>query len=203
MHVTFASGSLTLEGELSLPALPTTAAAVICHPHPQYGGNMYNNVVAALELALEQLGWATLRFNFRGVGDSQGVYANGVGESEDALAAVTFLAERAGVAQVALAGYSFGAMVAIQTAARDARIERLIAVAPPLAFRGLDALHDWRRAKLFVVGDSDSYCSVAALQDESNNLPPPSTVVVLPATDHFFAGSEAALRAAVASFVSG
>src|SRR5262245_47291491 len=104
---------LRLEGMLAVSS-GAIAAVVICHPHPQYGGDMDNSIVRLVADHLQQAGVATLRFNFRGVGDSEGRYGAGVGEADDARAAVALLRERARVSQVTLAGYSFGAMVALR-----------------------------------------------------------------------------------------
>src|SRR5271168_3068545 len=111
VQVTFRSGDLTLEGLIANPG-GNAPAAVVCHPHPLYGGSMYNNVVDAVVEAMGQRNWAVLRFNFRGVGSSEGEHSGGVGEAEDAVAAAGFLAEHLGLPlkQVVVAGYSFGAM---------------------------------------------------------------------------------------------
>src|SRR5512147_2564415 len=113
MHVTVASGDWQLEGILT-ESPGSRRAAVICHPHPLYGGNMNNPVVRALEAGLQDAGLATLRFNFRGVGESTGAYGGGVGEADDLRAAVTWMIENAGAQAVAVAGYSFGAMVVLR-----------------------------------------------------------------------------------------
>src|SRR6202035_2810578 len=108
-QVTFRSGELALEGLLANPG-GGAPAAVVCHPHPSYGGSMYNNVVDAILVAFHQLGYATLRFNFRGVGGSEGEYDGGPGEVDDAKAAMEFLLAQAGVKRegATIAGYSFG-----------------------------------------------------------------------------------------------
>src|SRR5215472_17889918 len=93
VQITFSSGELRLEGVIAKPGISTVErGAVICHPHPLYGGSMYNNVVEAALEAMWRLGWATLRFNFRGVGESEGAHGGGSGEVDDAVAAVHFLA---------------------------------------------------------------------------------------------------------------
>src|SRR5512143_822587 len=129
--VSFSSGSLRLAGRLATPT-GARGAAVICHPHPLYGGSMDNNVVAALERSLQAAGYATLAFNFRGVGGSDGGYGDFDGECDDARAALAFLRARGGAPEIVLAGYSFGAMVALRVGWADAEVDRLIAVAPPL-----------------------------------------------------------------------
>src|ERR1700719_3146739 len=112
IQVSFRSGDLTLEGLLANPG-GGAPAAVVCHPHPMYGGSMYNNVVERILAAMWQAGYATLRFNFRGVGASDGEHDGGRGEVDDAAAAMTYLRSQPGVARsgAVMAGYSFGAMV--------------------------------------------------------------------------------------------
>jgi alpha/beta superfamily hydrolase len=151
MRATFASGDLNLEGELTLPG-SCSRGAVICHPHPQYGGDMDDPVVCAVARALQEAGHATLRFNFRGVGASTGRYGGGAGEGDDLRAAVRFLIERSGASRVTLAGYSFGAMIALQVGPDVPQVDQLIAVAPPLSFFGLDGIAACTKEKLFVVG---------------------------------------------------
>src|ERR1700720_4593000 len=113
-QVTFRLGALSLEGLLAAGG-GDSPAAVVCHPHPSYGGSMLNNVVEAILAAMWQLGYATLRFNFRGVGGSEGEHDGGRGEAEDAAAAMAFLLSQPGVRKTGavMAGYSFGAMVAV------------------------------------------------------------------------------------------
>src|SRR5258707_15303458 len=110
--ISFRSGELTLEGLIANPG-GDAPAAVVCHPHPMYGGSMFNNVVEAILGALWELGYATLRFNFRGVGGSEGEHDGGRGEAVDAAAAMAFLLTQPGVSKAGamMAGYSFGAMV--------------------------------------------------------------------------------------------
>ncbi len=128
-------GTLTLEGILERPDnhgdLP---AAVICHPHPLYGGNMHNNVVRALRKALLEKGVMCLRFNFRGTGRSWGTHGEGIDEIQDVLAALDFIEsqERVDPKRIILAGYSFGCWVGLHAAYRDTRPSMLIGISPPL-----------------------------------------------------------------------
>src|SRR5260370_6743333 len=113
-QVAFRSGDVTLEGRLANPG-GDAPAAVVCHPHPMYGGSMFNNVVDAILSAMWQLEYSTLRFNFRGVGASEGEHDGGIGEADDAASAMAFLLSQPGVRKddAVMAGYSFGAMVAV------------------------------------------------------------------------------------------
>jgi alpha/beta superfamily hydrolase len=200
MHIRFASGGLMLEGELAAAA-HATRAAVICHPHPQYGGDMDNPVVRAVETGLRQTRCATLRFNFRGVGSSTGAYDGGRGEVDDARAAVDCLIDRSGITAVTLAGYSFGAMVALRAGADLSSVDRLIAVAPPLEFVGLDFLGRCSKPKLFLAGDHDQYCRVASLAEQLAAVAEPKAQRLLAGADHFFRGHEEAVAAAIRSFM--
>jgi alpha/beta superfamily hydrolase len=201
MRVTFPCGALQLEGELTLPAA-CTRGAIICHPHPQYGGDMHDPVVCAVEGALRAVGCATLRFNFRGTGASGGTHGSGVEEIEDVRAATRFLIERSGVQRITLAGYSFGAMVVLSVGADLPEADRLIAIAPPLSFFSLAVIAKCAKPKLFVVGDRDQICSVARLTEQLANVTEPTVMRVLTGADHFFFGHEQALTDAVRAFIS-
>jgi alpha/beta superfamily hydrolase len=199
MHVVFASGERQLEGVLH--AIPgSRRAGVVCHPHPLYGGNMNNPVVRAVEEGLQRAGYSTLRFNFRGTGESTGSYSGGIGEGDDLRAAGAYLLDKTGAEQVALAGYSFGAMVILQTGPSLPAMSRLVAVAPPLSFLNLGNLQLGRVPKLFIVGDQDQYCSANELADQLAGVPEPKKSVVLGGADHFLYRHETAIRAAVTDF---
>jgi len=193
MRTSFRSGQLCLEGHIELPSR-ASAAAVICHPHPQYGGDMDSPVVRIAAEVLAELGFATLCFNFRGVGASDGSFDHGVGEVDDALAALQHLREVSGIETLTLAGYSFGSMVAIAAAPRAANVDRLLAIAPPLAFFDLSGLADYEKAKLFVLAEHDNYCDVAAASRQIGALPPPAHQRVVAGADHFFATHTAGLK---------
>jgi uncharacterized protein len=201
VRVTFPCADLELEGDLTVPA-GCSRGAVICHPHPQYGGDMDNPIVTAVTTALQQAGRATLRFNFRGVGASSGSYANGVGECDDVRAATRYLVERSGVTRVTLAGYSFGAMVVLRAGVDMPEVDRLIAVAPPLAFFDLSNLVASTKQKLFIVGDRDQYCSVEQLTEQLGRVAEPKVQRVIAGADHFFAGHAGVVSDAVRCFVS-
>jgi alpha/beta superfamily hydrolase len=200
MKLTFKSGAVDLEGDLFVPS-NCTRAAVVCHPHPQYGGDMNNAVVCAIAGVLRQAGYATLRFNFRGVGASTGVYGGGVGEIEDARNAVRYLRERSGGAAITLAGYSFGALVGLQAGMSMEEVDRLIAVAPPLAFADLTFLSQCEKGKLFIVGDCDQFCSLTELREALVRIAGPNTLRIVPGADHFFAGHERGVADAVRPFL--
>ena len=198
-ETTFVSGALRLQARFEAVA-GATGAAVVCHPHPLYGGSMDNNVVAALAAACREAGWATLCFNFRGVGDSEGGYGDVTGECDDARAAIGSVRERVGDVPVVLAGYSFGAMVALRVGADQPAVTRVVAVAPPLAMGELSAP---RHPTLVLAGDRDAYCPPAALQTFAAALSAGGAAQTIAGADHFLAGHEAAITAAARDFLAG
>jgi len=199
-RVTFRSGDLTLEGMIAYPdGAGPHRAAVVCHPHPLYGGSMYNNVVDAVLEALHARGFATLRFNFRGVGQSEGEFDNGKGEADDAIAAIHFLTAQKGVRAdgAVLAGYSFGAMTAVRAAASVEEVAAIVAVALPLGMIDPSALGAITKPIVLLIGDQDSYCSANHLTALAERLGLLARVKIIPGADHFFAGREHEITAAL------
>jgi hypothetical protein len=133
-------------------------AALVCHPHPLYGGTLHNKVVHRVASALHEMGAAVLRFNFRGVGASEGHYDQGRGETEDARAALGWLRAQFPGARVWLAGFSFGSWIAARLAASEPRVERLILIAPPVRTSRFDVLETTTVPKLIVQGSADEIC---------------------------------------------
>jgi alpha/beta superfamily hydrolase len=197
--VTFASGVLTLEGALNLPERTPAPGIVVCHPHPMYGGDMHNNVVDAVCQTAAADGIVALRFNFRGAGGSEGSYDNGVGEQDDVGAALAYLRELPEVdgARVALAGYSFGAAIALQ--AVDERLNAFIAVSLPTTM----PLKDVRVAcpALFISGDEDQYSDAGELTRLVRGLGSKAELKLLPGLGHFWFGVERDLQAIISPFL--
>jgi len=197
--VTFASGVLTLEGALNLPERTPAPGIVVCHPHPMYGGDMHNNVVDAVCQTAAADGIVALRFNFRGAGGSEGSYDNGVGEQDDVGAALAYLRELPEVdgARVALAGYSFGAAIALQ--AVDERLNAFIAVSLPTTM----PLKDVRVAcpALFISGDEDEYSDAGELTRLVRGLGSKAELKLLPGLGHFWFGVERDLQAIISPFL--
>src|SRR5882762_4464312 len=160
-QVTFRSGELTLEGLLASRE-SEAPAAVVCHPHPMYGGSMFNNVVDAILAAMWQLGYSTLRFNFRGVGASEGEHDGGRGEVDDAAAAMAYLLSQPSVLKngAVMAGYSFGAMVAVAAGYEHAEVSRIVAVALPFSMTEAQVPAGASKPLLLISGDHDSYSPV-------------------------------------------
>jgi alpha/beta superfamily hydrolase len=194
--VTFESDTATCEGVFIRPEGEARAPAlVICHPHPLHGGDMQNAVVRGLAAAFATAGFAVLRFNFRGVGHSTGRYGEGVGEQEDAKAAMSWLSAQAGIdpERLYLAGYSFGARVTLAVAATEARVRGFIAVAPPVRRGRWPELGHSQGAKIFLCGDRDPHVPIDDLISLIDGLPEPKRLLIFPDTDHFFVGQEQAL----------
>jgi uncharacterized protein len=202
-QVTFPSQTLTLEG-LYAPASGTAPkGAVVCHPHPQYGGSMYNNVVDAALEAFWERGFATLRFNFRGVGESEGSYGGGQGEAQDTAAAVSYLRAQPGMdpAPIILAGYSFGAAAAWRGAPESGALAALVLIAAPLQMIGSGSAPS--AGHIFLIGGSeDSFCAPAGLEDLCKRLGNKASFKVIQGADHFFGGYEEDVTSALTEMLS-
>jgi alpha/beta superfamily hydrolase len=174
--------------------------AVICHPHPLYHGTMLNKVVHTLSRAMNDLRVPVVRFNFRGVGASDGDYADGIGEAQDALAVAAWAGTRYSSTRLCLLGFSFGGMVACR-AALDADVAHLVTVAP--AVSRLGAILDGRQPEcpwLIVQGDADEVVDCADVVEWFNSLAPGPELAVLPDVDHFFHGRLTLLRETVVDY---
>jgi alpha/beta superfamily hydrolase len=193
--LTLAGPAGAIEALLEGPADSRPAAVgVVCHPHPLHQGSMLNKVVHTVARALNELGLPVLRFNFRGVGASEGRHADGLGETDDALAAAAFLTARYPGSALWLAGFSFGAAVAWRAAARVPPAQ-LISVAPPVTrmagvIAGLRPACPW----LVLQGDADEVVDCAEVRAHMSALVPPPELVVLPGVDHFFHGRLSLLK---------
>jgi alpha/beta superfamily hydrolase len=205
-RVTFpAAGGPLLEGMLHLPGGDDLfPAAVVCHPHPLMGGTMGNRVVVAVCRALLMQGWGTLRFNFRGVGRSEGSFDRGRGEVDDVAGAVDFICAQAEVdtGRLAIVGYSFGAEVGLRHAARDPRVGWLVGIALVREHYVDPFLDADPRPKLFVAGEHDHWTPTDALRTYVARLSPPKALRFVPRADHFFAGREGEVAALVADFLA-
>ena len=190
-----------LEALLESPqATSATGAAIICHPHPEYGGTMQNKVAHTLARAFVAKGFSTLRFNFRGVGLSEGTFDEGRGELQDALAAVRTMQNRGGHSQLWVAGFSFGAAIAIRAAA-EAGADGLVSVAPAISRVTGEAGRQPDCPWLIVQGDRDDLVDVADTIAWVNGLAPGPELVIFEDTEHFFHGKLVKLRDTVESFI--
>jgi len=195
-----------LEGLLNAGAADATHAAVVCHPHPRYGGTLHNKVVFHTMKALNSFGFPVLRFNFRGTGLSEGEHANGIGEVEDVRAALDWL-EREFTLPVIFAGFSFGAAVGVRAAYDDDRVRALIALglpAVPVDDRVYDFefLRSCRKPKLFVSGSRDQFGPPGKLEALVNTFAEPKKVVRIEAGDHFFEGRLREMRETIEMWVN-
>ncbi len=191
----------TLDARIGVPA-GATAGVVVCHPHPQYGGSMENDLVVRLGEAFRLRGLATLRFDFRGVGASGGRYDDGRGEVDDVHAAAAVLRARLDVDRVALVGYSFGSVMALRAGvAVPEHATGVVAIAPPVRMIGLDFLAGCPLPLAFVTGDRDQFCPLATIESVRERFAPASTLSLVPGADHFFGGHLDALAARVAELV--
>jgi alpha/beta superfamily hydrolase len=200
-EITFTSDGLSLEGILHLPPSAPSPAVAVCHPHPLYGGDMHNSVVIALCRAVADRGIAALRFNFRGVGHSQGSFADGVGERADAAAALAHLPRLPEVdsERIGIVGYSFGAAVALLAAGEGLRA--IVAVSTPTIARGLSEIAV-RCPALLVVGEQDQVAPPSRLASLGRAVGPQAELVMVPGADHFWWGSEERLAAVVSDFLA-
>ena len=176
--------------------------AVVCHPHPVFGGTMHNKVVHRVAATLLVHGVAVARFNFRGVGKSEGQFDQGDGELEDARAVLGFMRQRHPAARAWVAGFSFGSWIAARLATASVDIERPILVAPPVATSDFSALRRSPISKLVVQGTQDPLCPAEATRTEFANWMEPKRLILVEGATHFFdkqlgALSEALLQALV------
>ncbi len=194
-----------LEALLNAGSPDATHAALVCHPHPLYGGTLHNKVVFHAMKALNSFGFPVLRFNFRGTGLSEGEHANGVGEVEDVRAALDWL-EREFTLPVIFAGFSFGAAVGLRAAYSDPRVSALIALGLPavaVADRKDDRIYDFEflrdstKPKLFVSGSRDQFAPPGKLEALVNTFADPKKLVRIDAGDHFFEGRLKEMRVAI------
>jgi len=195
-----------LEALLNAGAENATHVAVVCHPHPLFGGTLHNKVVFHTMKALNSFGFPVLRFNFRGAGLSEGEHDHGIGEVEDVRTALDWLDAEFHL-PIIFAGFSFGSAVGLRAACADSRVSTLIGVGMPVAPVAADTeeprvytfefLQECRRPKLFVSGARDQFGPRAKLQSLVDSLPEPKKLVVIEGADHFFEGRLRELREAI------
>ena len=202
-HVTFAGADLQLEGVMHSPAgVAPFAAVAVCHPHPLHGGDMDNGIVLSICEDLARASIAALRFNFRGVGRSEGDYDEGIGEQDDVVAALYFLRSAAGIdpCRIGLAGYSFGAKVALPVALQNDEVKAVALVSPFLADADWERTRDSLIPKLFLCGSDDQHISSHKVQRLAGGLARPSRCEIITGADHFWWGYEGQVSRRVAAF---
>ena len=194
-----------LEALLNAGTPGATHAALVCHPHPLFGGTLHNKVVFHAMKALNSFGFPVLRFNFRGTGLSEGVHDYGTGEMEDVRTALDWL-EHEYTLPIIFAGFSFGAAVGLRTACPDARVQALIGLGIPVApidDRNYDFtfLQSCAKPKLFVSGTRDQFGPKAKLEGVVGALPDPKKLVLIESADHFFEGRLREMRDAIEAWI--
>ena len=173
-------------------------AALVCHPHPQHGGTMHNKVVYRIARGLRSAGAVVLRFNYRGVNLSEGEYAHGEGELEDARAALAYLRGRYPGLPFTLAGFSFGSRIALRLGCEGISARRVIAVGFPTAYKDWSFLEGCTVPRIFVQSTRDQYGPLPELEPLVASLPGPKKLILVDAADHFFAGALPGLEREIA-----
>jgi uncharacterized protein len=201
----FLKGSVgRLESILWTPVTntPPRIVAVVCHPHPLFGGTMHNKVVYQAAKSLDHLRIPALRFNFRGAGLSEGAHDRGNGELDDVRAALDFLDAEFEGAPILVAGFSFGCWVGSRVGCSDQRVKQLICLGTPVNNTDFSFLGDCVRPKLFVHGANDEHGDVKKLESLVAELPGEKSLVIVPGADHFFAGKLDQLDAAITNWLA-
>jgi alpha/beta superfamily hydrolase len=191
--------NVRIEGLINVT--PGDKAVVITHPHPLYGGEMHNNVVQAIKNAYSTNAFSTLRFNFRGVGESTGEYSEGVGEQEDVHVALSYMKEL-GKSEIHLAGYSFGAWVNAMGLTRFKEASRLVMVSPPVNFMDFSFLKYDSRIKLVVAGSNDEIASPELIKNMISSWNPEAIYREIIGADHFYNGKTKDIEEIIDEFLS-
>ena len=194
-----------LEALLWTPAstVAPALAAVACHPHPLFGGTLHNKVVYNAAKALDVLGVPVLRFNFRGTGLSAGAHDKGIGEREDVLTAIDFLAREFPGTPLLAAGFSFGSVAALYTGCADSRVVELIGLGLPVNSSDVTFLEKCGKPKLFVHGANDVHGARKKIEALVPQLPGENELIIVEGADHFFAGHMDKLQSAITNWIAG
>jgi alpha/beta superfamily hydrolase len=192
-----------LEAIIWTPANATPPlSALVCHPHPLFGGTLHNKVVYQTAKSLSALGLPVLRFNFRGAGLSAGAHDRGRGEQGDVRAALDFLAAQFPDTPLLLAGFSFGSWVGMRVGCEDTRVTHLIGLGVPVNNSDFTYLANCKKPKLFVHGSNDEHGAVGKVRALVASLPEENRLVVVEGVDHFFTGRLNELDQAITNWVS-
>ena len=196
--VRFQAVNIKIEGLFR--SIPGDKAVVITHPHPLYGGNMYNNVVESLVRIYQLAGYTTLRFNFRSVGSSEGEYDNGIGEQGDVKAALHYLIQR-GKKVLDLAGYSFGSWVNALAVSEVDTVDRMIMISPPVAFMDFNSVGLTPQIQLVVAGSQDHIAPVKLIERILPTWNPRAHLEVIDGADHFYLGYTGKLESVLTAYL--
>jgi alpha/beta superfamily hydrolase len=193
-----------LEALLNMGRPDAPYAALVCHPHPLFGGTMHNKVVYHAMKAFQACGLPVLRFNFRGAGLSEGAHDNGHGEVGDVRAALDWL-QREYRLPLLFAGFSFGSSVGFRACCGDERVKGMVALGLPVQAGGREYHYSFlagcARPKLFISGDADEFGPQAAVEAVVAGAAPPATLVMVPGADHFFAGKLEQMQQALTAWL--
>ena len=176
--------------------------AVVCHPHPLYGGTMHNKVVFQAAKALHQCGASVLRFNFRSVGQSEGTHDRGQGEQDDVRTAIDYLAAEFPGRPILVAGFSFGSSVGLRVGCADARVSQLIGLGLPVDNIDMSFLRACQKPKLIIQGGSDQFGARASIEALFATLPEPKRLAIVEGADHFFTGRLDEVGTAIAAWLT-
>jgi uncharacterized protein len=177
-------------------------AALVCHPHPLFGGTMHNKVVYQAAKSMDQFGLPVLRFNFRGAGMSAGAFDRGQGELGDVRAALDFLTDEFPGLPVLLAGFSFGSWVGLRVGCEDSRVAELIGIGVPVNDSDFSYLSDCKKPKLFVQGSRDQFGAPDRLKSLVASLPGDNRLIVVNDADHFLTGKLDQLDRAITNWLT-
>lgn len=197
-RVVFTSQKLTIEGLIS--ESQGQKGVVVTHPHPQYGGSMNNNVVESVVQSYREKGYTTLRFNFRGVGRSGGVYDNGTGEQEDVRAAVAYLTQL-GKTSIDLAGYSFGSWVNAHCIGDLNDVNRMLMVSPPVAFMDFSFFGGCSKLRLVIAGSEDDIAPPGMIEEMLPVWSPDAAFSIVTGADHFYWGKTHEIQTAICGLI--
>lgn len=179
------AGAIECAVDIPEPGDELPATIIICHPHPLHGGTMHNKVVTIMERSMRELGLRTVRFNFRGAGESEGEFDDGYGETNDLFAVAEWVRRTRPDDKLWLGGFSFGAFVALR-AALNLDVGQLISIAPAIERYPFDSLHHPECPWLVIQGDEDEVVNIDAVTHWVNSLKPPPELIVMKEADHFF-----------------
>ena len=195
-RITFLSEEYEIEGLFN--QRNEKKGVVVTHPHPLYGGDMNNLVVESIVHVYHMKGYSTLKFNFRGVGRSEGAYGNGLGEQKDVLSALSFLADM-GMERIDLAGYSFGAWVNAHAIQADTLTKQMIMVSPPVGFMDFNSIVTMDALKFVVTGNRDNIAPADVIEKMMSTWNPIARFEVIDGADHFYGGYLNQLEAVLTS----
>ena len=184
------------------PAPDPPLSAVVCHPHPLFGGTLHNKVVFQAAKTLQRRGVPVLRFNFRGAGMSEGEHDRGRGEASDVRAALNFLAKDFPGGPILLAGFSFGAWVGLRVGCEDARVAEVIGLGLPVNDSDLSYLFDCAKPKLFIQGSRDQFGAREKVEALFAEMQEPKRLVFIEGADHFFTGKLTGMAGALDGWLS-